>query len=155
MIIDYKAMKNPVVRDIFKRVAAGGNVDLACAEHTVAELDNIEFKSIPDKTKEVVEYEKIPYEVRRNFRSDYYKEANPTVLPYYDLADKVRRDNASIYDWLIYCIKLLHNNPAAMLKIHNKLDDVTVDMVWTKEKRYAGATRPQERQARTERRDVG
>lgn len=129
-MINPETMKTPILSKIFQRVKECENIDYACAAYTVEALNEIEFKDIPPKTKEVIEYEKIPRETRRNFNSGYFKEVAPNVIPYYALVDVVKRENGAIYEWIISCMKILRDKPEDVKKLHAKIEPITVEQVW-------------------------
>jgi hypothetical protein len=74
-----------------------------CAKWVAEDVNDYSFKPIPEKPKEVEDFERIPENSRRNIDGQYYYD-HPQILPYYHLRTFVEQENKALYDWLKDCV---------------------------------------------------
>jgi hypothetical protein len=82
---------------------------LACAEWTAEEIGAFNFKPLPVRPKAMDKYNQVPEEDRYLLTSEFY-EANPEILNYVRLEQKITWENKALYGWLLECRKLLLGN---------------------------------------------
>ena len=119
-------MGNNTLKAAFNLAAVSKNVDKYCAEWTFNILSGIEFKPVPTMPKEVVDYFKLSRDVRARLPPDYYRD-NPVILAYHKAVDYIKRENATMYDWLLSCRKYL--NADQVRCVDDKLKEVTVEQI--------------------------
>lgn len=91
---------------------------LKCAYWGVKTMDNIYFRSLPSKSTEVIEYERLPYYKRNKLTKEYYED-NPGVMKYYEDKEMIIRSNKDSLHWLEVCKGHI---PESDVKTHEKLD---------------------------------
>ena len=108
---------------------------LHCAEWTVDELNSFNFKPLPLKPREVIEYEEMPERDREELSKEFFT-AHPQILYYSNLVRFVKQENKAIYDWLVDCRTrlLLNGQPEGARIIDEKLKGITVEQLWQTEK---------------------
>ena len=89
-----------------------------CAYWGVKTLDDIYFKSLPSKPREVVEYEQLPWAERKRLTWEYYSD-HPEVMGYYDEEERVMRMNKTN---LMRMKEYKEHIPESDVKAHEKLD---------------------------------
>ena len=96
---------------------------IQCAYWGLKTMDDIYFKSLPNKPLVVTEYEQLSYYKRNRLTQEYYED-NPEVMRYYEERDKVIRMNKTDLLNLEIYKKYI---PESDVKSHEKLDKRILD----------------------------
>jgi hypothetical protein len=98
--------KNQLLDDLRNNRITENEFIKKCAEWALEEVDTCDFKPLPVKPKEVIDFEMIPENVRRNIDPSYFKE-HPQILAFKSTYEYIKYQNKVLFDWLRSCLSLL------------------------------------------------
>jgi len=90
-------------------------------EWVAEEVQTYQFRDMPIKPKEVLDYERIPEPSRKNIDVTYFYD-HPQILAFYKLRHFVFWENLSLYEWLKECLGYV-NTEEEKVKILHKMSE--------------------------------
>ena len=119
----YAGTANMLLRQLRTKELTLNEFLIQCAYWGVKTLGDIYFRSLPTRTVEVVEYEKLSYSKKSRLTQEYYED-NPGVMRYYEDKERITRGNKDSL-WKLRTYKRLI--PESDTVNHEKLDKVIND----------------------------
>lgn len=123
----YPEIKNKLLEALRQKEITLENFIDKVTQWTVEMIGEYQFKPVPVKPRDVLEFEKIPDNDRKNLSWEYWAD-HPTVLKYYRDVASIRSENWGIYQWLQCCLLQAEREEDGE-KIRAKLGEVTADML--------------------------